>query len=104
VGKSIGKRNVPRNYWLDVLMGLLALMVGGSALALWVILPQGYFAARLLWLAIHKWSGLALSIVVLLHVLLHVRWLVRMTRRILKRLPRPDLTGLDDRRQDPDWM
>ena len=74
-----------RNYWLDVVMGVLALTVGLSAFLLWVVFPQGYFAARLTWLEIHKWSGLALSIAVALHVLLHGSWLMRMTKRILKR-------------------
>jgi membrane protein implicated in regulation of membrane protease activity len=66
-------------------MGLLALAVGLSAFLLWVVLPQGYFPSRLLWLEIHKWSGLALSVVVALHVALHRKWLVRMTRRMLSR-------------------
>ncbi len=75
-----------RNYLLDVVMGLLALVVGVSAFLLWVVLPQGFFAARLLWLDIHKWSGLFLSVAVFLHVVLHWKWLVRMTRRTLTRV------------------
>ncbi|MFW6115457.1 MAG: DUF4405 domain-containing protein [Chloroflexota bacterium] len=74
-----------RNYWLDVVLGLLAVVVGLSAFLLWVVLPQGYFAARLLWLDIHKWSGLLLSVGVLLHVILHWKWLLRMTRLIVSR-------------------
>ncbi|MGD2144532.1 MAG: hypothetical protein PVF54_08660 [Anaerolineae bacterium] len=93
-----------RNYWVDVVMGLLALMVGVSALLLWVVLPQGYFASRLLWLGMHKWSGLALSVTVLLHVLLHGRWLLRMTRRVARRLSEQDLTRFLGRRADPDWL
>ena len=88
-----------RNFWLDVVMGLLALGVGLSALLLWVVLPQGYFATRLLWLGIHKWSGLALSVAVLLHVVLHWRWLGRMARRALDWFPIPDRMNLRDRRQ-----
>ncbi len=79
-----------RNYWLDVVIALLAAVVGLSAFLLWVVLPQGYFAARLVWLDIHKWSGLLLSVGVLLHVLLHWRWLLRMTQRILTRSAQPD--------------
>jgi hypothetical protein len=97
-------RKAMRNYWLDVVMALLALGVGISALLLWVVLPQGYFATRLLWIDIHKWTGLALSITVLLHVVLHWGWLVRMTKRVLKRLSPADLARLGRRRQDPDWM
>lgn len=74
-----------RNYWVDVIMGVLALTLGVSAVLLWVVLPQGYFASRLLWLTIHKWTGLALSITVVLHVLLHGQWLLRTTRHVLKR-------------------
>ncbi len=29
-----------RNYWIDVVMGVLALTLGLSALLLWVVLPQ----------------------------------------------------------------
>lgn len=97
-------RKSMRNYWLDVVMGLLAVTVGLSALLLWVVLPQGYFASRLLWLGIHKWSGLALSVTVLLHVLLHKRWLVRMTGRVLRSLSPPSGADVFRRRQDPDWM
>ena len=72
-----------RNYWLDVLMGLLALTLGVSSFLLWLVFPRGYFPARELWVDIHKWVGLALSIAVLIHVVLHRRWLARMTRRCL---------------------
>lgn len=93
-----------RNYVLDVLMALLALALAVSAFLLWVVLPQGYFAARLLWLSIHKWTGLALSVTVVLHVLLHWRWLVRMTRRALDRLSESDATRFRQPRDDPEQM
>ena len=80
-----------RHYWIDVLMGLLALVLSLSSILLWVVLPQGFFAARLLWIQIHKWVGLALGILVLVHLALHWRWLLRMTRsqwrRLLSRAP-----------------
>jgi hypothetical protein len=98
MGKSM------RNYWVDVVMGLLALTLGVSVLLLWVVLPQGYFASRLLWLSIHKWTGLALSVTVLLHVLLHGRWLVRMTRRVVRRFSGRDLMPLLEHRSDPEWL
>ena len=69
-----------RHYWIDVVMGLLALVLALSAFLLWVVLPQGFFAARLLWLEIHKWVGLALGISAVVHLALHWRWLIRMTR------------------------
>lgn len=98
-------RKAMRNYWLDVTMGLLALVLVLSALMLWVVLPQGYFAIRLLWLGIHKWTGLALTVAVLLHVVLHWNWLSQMTKRVWgRRLSRPDGGDFSRPRQDPDWM
>jgi hypothetical protein len=75
-----------RNYWLDVVMGFLALMLGVSSFLLWVVFPHGYYPSRLLWLTLHKWVGLALSVSVLLHLAFHWKWLVRMTRRRVDRL------------------
>jgi membrane protein implicated in regulation of membrane protease activity len=91
-----------RNYWLDVLMGLLAFTVGLSAFLLWVVFPQGYFAARLIWLEIHKWTGLGLSIAVLLHVVLHWRWLTQMTKRASGALFQTGVRSLRSKRQDRD--
>ena len=72
-----------RNYLLGLVMGILALILTTSAFLLWVVLPQGYFATRLVWLDIHKWTGLALVISVLLHLVIHTRWLVRMTQQVV---------------------
>jgi hypothetical protein len=76
----------PRNYLLDLVMGILALVLITSAFLLWVVLPQGYFATRLVWLDIHKWIGLALVISALLHLVIHARWPVRMTQQVLGRI------------------
>jgi hypothetical protein len=75
-----------RNYWLDILMGLLALVLGGSSFLLWVIFPHGYYPSRLLWLTLHKWVGLALGVSVLVHLAFQWKLLVRMTRRRVNRL------------------
>ena len=80
-------KNTTRNYWLDVTMGLLTLTLGVSALLLWIVLPQGYFPSRILWLTIHRWVGLALVITVLLHIAFHWKWLVHMTWTRFERLP-----------------
>jgi hypothetical protein len=79
-------RKATRNYWLDVLMGILALILAVSSFLLWVVFPRGFYPARTAWVSIHKWVGLALGIAVLLHVAFHWKWLVRMTRRHLRRL------------------
>lgn len=103
-GRTVTVKGSSRNYVLDVLMALLALALAVSAFFLWVILPQGYFAARLLWLSIHKWTGLALSVTVIIHVLLHWRWLVRMTRRALGRFSEEDVTRVRQPCDGPDQM
>jgi hypothetical protein len=72
-----------RNYWVDVAMALIATVLAVSSFLLWVVLPQGYFRGRLMWLEIHKWSGLAVTVMVLVHLVLHRRWLWAMTRRKL---------------------
>ena len=79
-------RPTTRNYWLDILMGLLGLLLVISSFLLWVVFPRGYYPARQLWVDIHKWSGLALTIAALIHVALHWKWLWRMTRRYLRRV------------------
>ena len=73
------------NYGIDVLLFLTALTLAISALLVWVILPKGYNPGWLLWIAIHKWSGLALVGEVVLHASLHFGWMVRMTKRLLRR-------------------
>ena len=79
-------RKATRNYWLDVLMGILALLLAVSSFLLWVVFPRGYYPARTAWVDIHKWGGLGLRIAVLLHVAFHWKWLGRMTRRHLRHL------------------
>lgn len=75
-----------RNYVLDMIMALIALLLVVSSFLLWVVFPRGYFPARLVWVEIHKWSGLALTLAVLVHLAFHWTWLVRMTRRAARRL------------------
>jgi hypothetical protein len=73
-----------RSYVLFIILAVLSLSMGLSSLLLWVVFPRGYHPARQLWVDIHKWGGLALSLVALLHVSLHWSWLKRMTRRYLR--------------------
>ena len=79
------KRTLWVNYGLDVLLCLTSFTLALSALLVWVVLPKGYHPSWLLWIAIHKWSGLVLVAEVL--VILHIGWLTRMTRRLF-RIPR----------------
>lgn len=79
-------RKATLHYWIDVLLGLLSLLLIVSSTLLWLVLPRGYHATRALWVEIHKWGGLAVTVIALTHVLLHWRWLVRMTRRQFGRL------------------
>jgi hypothetical protein len=73
------------HYWLNVALGLLALLLWLSSFLLWVVFPLGYFPSRMLWLEIHKWSGLAVSIGVVIHLLLHLNWIIAMTERVIGR-------------------
>ena len=79
-------RKTTRNYWLDITMALLGLLLAISSFLLWVVFPRGYHATRVVWVEIHKWGGLALSVLVVVHLALHWKWVVRMTRRQLERL------------------
>jgi hypothetical protein len=72
-----------RSYVLFIVLAVLSLGLGLSSLLLWVVFPRGYHPTRQLWVDIHKWGGLALSLAALLHVSLHWGWLKRMTRRYL---------------------
>ena len=75
-------------YRLTVAMGLLGIVLTVSSFLLWVVFPSGFFPARLLWIAIHKWAGLALTVLVLVHVLAHWRWIGRMNRLLWASLRR----------------
>ncbi len=84
---------------LFVLQAIVALILGVSAFLLWLVFPRGYFPARLLWVDIHRWGGLSLGILVLVHVLLHWEWLFRMTGRYVTswrggRSRRPDVSPI----------
>ena len=78
-------RKTTRNYWLDIAMGILGLLLALSSFMLWVVFPRGYYAARTLWVIVHKWGGLVLSVAAVVHLILPWKWLVRQTRRIFTR-------------------
>lgn len=73
------------NYMLDVLLFLTATFLGISSLLVWVVLPKGYSPEWLFWIAVHKWSGLALFIEAFLHIALHWKWMVSVTKKLFNR-------------------
>jgi hypothetical protein len=89
-------RKATRNYSLAVVMFLLGLFEVVSGLVLWLVLPRGsgYMGGRGLasgasflwsrdaWLDLHIWVGVALVIMVVVHLLLHWRWIVSVTKRL----------------------
>lgn len=70
---------------IALVMIVLGIVLAVSSFLLWVVFPHGFYPSRQLWIEIHKWVGLSLTIVVLIHALLHWKWLVAMTRRYLRR-------------------
>jgi cytochrome b subunit of formate dehydrogenase len=79
------KVNRTARYLLFLALASLSILVAVSALLLWVVFPRGFFASRAVWVDIHKWSGLTLSLAVILHVILHRNWMKAMTRGFLTR-------------------
>jgi cytochrome b subunit of formate dehydrogenase len=70
-------------YGVDVLMVVLSGVLLVSSTLLWLVFPRGFYPAREAWLVVHKYAGLALTVLVVVHLALHWRWLVTMTRRML---------------------
>jgi hypothetical protein len=68
---------------IDVAQGIVALLLFVSSLLLWVVFPKGFYPSYLLWIDIHKWSGVALTVLVILHVVLHWRWIVQKARSLI---------------------
>jgi hypothetical protein len=85
---SVSRVPGSRAGWLfatAIVMAILGILLSVSSLLLWVVFPHGFYPSRVIWVEIHKWAGVALTIVVLLHVFLHRRWLLVMSRRFLMR-------------------
>ncbi len=73
-------------YWLSISLAIVAVLQVVSAFLLWIIFPRGYFPNRVIWIEIHKWTGLIITAGVLFHVALHWKWLLQMTRRYIDKL------------------
>ncbi len=73
-------------YWLAVYLAVVAVLLAVSAFLLWVVFPRGYFPSRVIWVEVHKWAGLAITVGVLVHIAIHWKWLLQMTRRYIDKL------------------
>lgn len=82
------------NYFVDLLMAIAFIITSISGLVLFFFLPEGrgragdtYFLGlvRHDWRLIHDWSGIAMVVLVLLHLVLHWQWIVCMTKNFLGR-------------------
>lgn len=86
-------------YWIAAAALLTLLLQATSGFILWVALPRGdgfrfrgsgsrlahdsFGFARETWLDIHQWAGVALIVILLVHLLLHWRWVLNVTKRVL---------------------
>lgn len=72
------------NYWIDILILLSFIIVAATGIIKW----PGIFSHRdipMRFLSdLHDWSGLAMSVLALVHVILHWRFLVVMTKSYLR--------------------
>ena len=74
------------NYLIFLAQAIAVILLGISALLLWQFFPRGFLESRQLWVDIHKWTGVALAVLVIIHIVLHWKWLVQMTRYYLRNI------------------
>ena len=88
-------RQARLNFSLDNLLFVAFFLAGLSGLVAWLIVPSGgyqggrnpYYGATLLglthqnWTDLHLWAGLAMILIVAIHLALHWRWIACVTRR-----------------------
>lgn len=91
-----------RNYIIGTIMFLLAAFEAVSGFVLWLVLPRGgegymggrgggsiaagtFLWPRDTWVDLHNWVGVALVVVVVLHLVLHRRWIVYTTKTFFRR-------------------
>lgn len=95
-------RKSTRNYIIGIIMFLLAVFETVSGFVLWLVLPRGgggymggrgggsiatgtFLWSRDTWLDLHNWVGVALVVIVVLHLVLHRRWIVHTTKAFFRR-------------------
>ena len=92
-------KKATRNYLVNIVMFLLVLFEVVSGFVLWFILPQGggyrggrgltteasFLWTRETWITLHDWVGVALAIVIVLHLVLHWHWIVYMTKKLFQK-------------------
>jgi hypothetical protein len=87
-------------YYTAVSAFLLFLLEAFSGFALWLAVSSGdgfqggrgeaerpgqeefLTVTRSDWIDIHDWAGVALLVIICLHVVLHWRWIVQVTKRV----------------------
>jgi len=73
------------NYWIDVGLAITFILCFLTGIIKW---PAFYSTFKDLPFQqisfIHDWSGLIMSILVLIHLILHWNWIVVMTKKLFK--------------------
>lgn len=86
-------KKIKINYFIDILMIFLFLIVAGSGIVLYFFLPSGERRAgwrsflgipRHSFSDIHELAGLLFLFLLLIHIILHLKWIVEMTKNFLK--------------------
>ncbi len=83
------------NYWIDILLLVCFIIVGVSGLVLHFAfvsgVPGGGKAVTFLgttkaaWQPWHTYSGIAMILLIVVHLILHLKWLWRMTKNLFVR-------------------
>jgi len=81
------------NYYVDLLMAIVFAVMAVTGLVLFFKFPSGERTGRLSfldltkhqWGDIHSWTGIAIVVLVLIHLILHWKWIVVMTKDIFKK-------------------
>jgi hypothetical protein len=82
------------NYGVDFLMALSFLVVASTALVLFFAFESGIQRGgyqeflgviKQSWFSVHRWFGLFMIALVILHLVLHTKWAVSMTKSLFQR-------------------